>query len=267
LRVYDAKNIKRYDKLAEKRRRVWFLKILFFIGSAVALAGLSLYLLFFSGLLDIKNVFITGLDQVDQSEFEAELDAHLGSKWMSYIESQKNLIFFNSNKFKAEALAFFPEIKEISINKNIPHSLNVNVVERNVAGIWCFAPSTGCKYFDEEGNLWGEAAKSTGFLILNIDDLRRDIDRIDTKLLRSMMFISDYLKKINISISNFMIPEDFIGDLRVTTSRGYDLLLSVGPDTTGQLEVLGILLAQKQNDPDFKPQYIDLRINGRVYYK
>ncbi|MEK7138863.1 MAG: FtsQ-type POTRA domain-containing protein [Patescibacteria group bacterium] len=264
MRVYDAKNIRRYDKLAEKRRRVWFLKILFFIGLAIALTGISFYLLFFSGFLDIKNISINGLDQVGKEEFETKLNARLDSKWLRHVEDQKNLIFFDADDFKAKALAAFPEIKEISIDKNMPHTLNVNVVERKVAGIWCFA---SCKYFDEEGNLWGQAARSAGFLILNVDDLRRDVDKIDIELLNSIALISSYLKNINISVSNFTIPEDFIGDLRVTTSRRYELLLSAGPDTASQLKTLEILLAQKQNDPDFKPQYIDLRINGRVYYK
>jgi len=72
---------------------------------------------------------------------------------------------------------------------------------------------------------------------------------------------------MNIFINKFTIPDKFISDFSAFTSNGYELLFSTDSDVNKQLEVLEIFLAEKKDDPDFKPQYIDLRINGRVYYK
>ena len=269
MRVYDGKNIKYQDKLAEKRRRVWILKILFFVGLAIAIVGFILYFLFFSGLLEIKEISVSGIDKVGNKEFHDKLNKRLNFKWLGLLERQKNVLFFNSDAFKAEVFAAFPEIKEISINKKPPHTLNIDVTERTTAGIWCFISS--CKYFDKEGITWGEAAKSSGFLILAVDDLRPGPQSIDLKLLSNVMLISEQLKKNDIFVSKFTIPENFIGDFDAATSRGYGLLFSTGSDIKSQLEVLEIFLAEKNGDlppaGGFKPQYIDLRINGRVYYK
>ena len=176
MRIYDAKNIKYKDGLAEKRRRVFVLKTLFSIGLSIAIVGLIVYLLFFSGLLEIKEVSVNGLDKVNGADFHNGLNERLDSKWLGLLKHQKNVLFFNSDIFKAEALAAFPEIKDISINKKPPHALDIDVTERIAAGIWCFTDSStssasleqaefteSCKYFDEEGVVWGEAAKSSGF--------------------------------------------------------------------------------------------------------
>lgn len=283
MRVYDAKNIKYQDKLAEKRRRFWILKALFFVGLVIAIVGFILYLLFFSGLLDIKEVSINGLDKVSGEEFNNELNERLNSKWLGLLEHQKSVIFFDSDAFKTEILTTFPEIKEISVSKELLHSLNIDITERTTAGIWCFIDD--CRYFDREGVTWGQVIRSSGFLILIVEDMKQDtkgIDPepsrkgsqrvsasygIDRELLSGIMLISERLKKKDIFISKFVIPGDFIGDFSAFTSSGYELLFSVDSDVRSQLDTLDIFLAEKKDDPDFKPQYIDLRVSRRVYYK
>ena len=265
MRVYDAKNLKFQDKLAEKRRKVWILKILFFVGLSVVIVGFILYLLFFSGLLEIKEVSVNGLDKVDNDKFNDGFNKRLNSKWLGLLEHQKNMFFFDSGAFKAEAFAVFPEIKGIFISKKPPHALDIDVTEREIAGIWCFVD--GCKYFDKEGVTWGETTRSSGFLILVVDDLRLDSQSIDLKLVADMMLIYERLKETNILVSKFTVPDNFIGDFNAHTSRSYKLMFSMDSNIKDQLEVLKIFLAEKQKESEFGPQYVDLRINGRVYFK
>ena len=140
--------------------------------------------LFFSGFLEIKELSVNGLDKVNSDRFHNELNKRLNSKWLGLIERQRNVAFFDSDAFRAEALATFSEIKEISVSKEPPHSLNIDVIERVTAGIWCFTlSSTSCKYFDKDGATWGEAVKSSGFLILVVDDKRQGIQEINPDLL------------------------------------------------------------------------------------
>ena len=275
MQVYDAKNLKRYDKLAEKRRRVFILKTLFLSGLTIASAGLILYLLFFSGYLDIKDIAVNGLDKVSSDKFNDELNGRLNSKWLGLIGVQRNVVFFDSDDFKIKTLTVFPEIKDISVKKDLPNGLSIDVTERETAGIWCF--TDGCRYFDKEGNTWGEAAKSSGFLILVVDDLRQGpptqtmvqqgSPQVNRDLLSSMMFVLERLKEIGVLINKFTIPGEFIGDFSAFTSDGYELLFSLDSNIQGQLDVLEIFLAQKREESGFNPIYIDLRINGRIYYK
>ena len=265
MKVYGGKNIKYQDKLAEKRRRVWILKILFFIGLSAAIVAFILYLLFFSGWLEIKGVSISGLDKISNDDFNRKINERLNSKWLGLVGYQRNVLVFDRDAFRAEALAAFPEIKEIFVNKEPPHTLNIDVVERTTAGVWCFA--SGCKYFDEEGAIWGEAARSSGFLILVIEDMRQNIRTLDRELLGSIMLISRRLKEDDIFINKFVMPNNFIGDFSAFTSAGYELLFSMDSNIENHIKSLEIFLAEKKNDFDFDPQYIDLRINGRIYFK
>ena len=278
MRVYDAKNIKFKDGLSEKRRKAHVLKALFFAGFVIAAAGFILYLLFFSGFLEINQVNVSGLNKISGDEFNKELNERLDSKWLGFIERERNLIFFDAESFSGEMLAAFPEIREISVNKEPLHTVNIDIKERTTVGIWCFANGSteldaNCRYFDEEGILWGETAKSSGFLILVVEDMRQniketiqpDLSQADSGLLADMVLISGRLKEMNIFINKFEIPDKFIGDFNAFTSEGYKLILSADSDIKKQLEALEIFLTDKK--AIFKPQYIDLRINGRIYYK
>ena len=110
MKIYDPKIIRYKDKLAKKRRRVWLLKTLFFIGLVVALVGFILYLLFFSGFLEIKEISVKGVDRVNGDRFHNELNKRLDSRWLGLFEYQKNILIFNSDTFIAEMLTAFPEI-------------------------------------------------------------------------------------------------------------------------------------------------------------
>ncbi len=280
MRVYNVKNIKYHDRLAEKKRKVFVLKILFFVGLTIVFVGLIFYLVFFSSFFKISQVNVNGLDKVSKDEFNGQFNKRLNSKWIGLLKHQGNVAFFNSDAFRAEILAVFPEIKDVSVKKELPHTLNIDITERVTTGIWCFVSqnlgefaelatpsSSGCKYFDEEGNVWGEAVRSVGFLILVVDDLRQNAEEINTDLLSDIIFISKRLKEIDVFTDKFTVPDEFIGDFSAFTSSGYELLFSTDSDMGEQLEVLKIFLAEKRDEPGFSPQSIDLRINGRVYFK
>jgi len=292
VRVYNVKNIKYHDRLAEKKRRVFVLKTLLFIGLAIVFIGLIFYLVFFSSFFKISQVNVNGLDKVSKDEFNGQFNKRLNSKWIGLLKHQGNVAFFNSDAFRAEILAVFPEIKDISVKKEPPHTLNIDITERITTGIWCFASqnlgefaelatgssdyltpgssdplTTSCKYFDEEGNVWGEAVRSVGFLVLVVDDLRQNAEEINTDLLSDIIFMSKRLKEIDVFTDKFTVPDEFIGDFSAFTSGGYELLFSTDSDMGGQLEVLKIFLAEKRDELGFNPQSIDLRINGRVYFK
>ncbi len=272
MKVYDAKQVGYEDRIIKKRRRTFVLRLLFFIGLVIVIIGILLYLFFFSGLLEIKKVSVNGLDKIDGDEFNSQLNKRFDSKLLGLFEYQKNVVFFDGDDFRAEILSVFPEIKEITVHKEPPHTLSIDVEEKETAGIWCFKNDldpliSDCKYFDKKGNIWGEAAMSSGFLVLNVDDRRRlEVQKTDFELLADIVQISERLKEMNIFVRKFIIPDDYFGDFEALTADNYKLLFSTDSDIEEQLDVLEIFLIDKKRD-NLKFQYIDLRINGRVYYK
>ena len=72
---------------------------------------------------------------------------------------------------------------------------------------------------------------------------------------------------MGIKTRSVTIPENSVDEFRVAAAGGYDILFSLDSDYKNQLSVLRIFLDQKGKDPAFDPQYLDLRIDGRVYFK
>ena len=70
----------------------------------------------------------------------------------------------------------------------------------------------------------------------------------------------------NIRVNKIEIRPDSINDFYIYTTNGFYIIFNMEISIPKQIEVLKIFLAEKGQD--FKPtEYIDLRIEGRVYYK
>jgi len=223
--------------------------------------------LFFAKVFDVRNITINGLKTVEDDYVLREIRQTMEVKTLGYLRMQENILFFDGEALAAKLSAEFPVLKTIGIEKKLRHELIINFFERMPSGIWCFDPGK-CRYFDSEGVLWGEPVRSSGFLLLMIDDLRKsdNQERIDIDFFNGIRLAAETLKKRNISTKEAGIPEDSVMDFYLVADGGYRLIFNLDTDIEGQVEVLKIFLNDKSN-VDFRPQYIDLRIDGRVYYK
>ncbi len=273
-----VRNANYRDTLARDRRRRFVFKMVISLVVVGAVLSGAVYLLFFSKALDIRDISINGLETVDSSSVMADVRTAIESKKFKYLEPQKDILLFNAEKIKEKLLTDLPILKKVDIKKNFRHGLVLNLVERKPSGVWCFSDghgltplTTSCHYFDEDGVLWGEAIKSSGFLFLTINDARTvdgsPYSSIDKSFLDSIKTAVDKLKSINIIVKEATIPDNSAGDFNLSVGGGYDLKFNVDSDIASQVEILKIFLNDKAGDPNFKPQYIDLRIAGRVYYK
>jgi len=250
------------DNLARQRRARILLKLgLISIILIVSFAGV-IYLLFFSKVLDVRSVTLNGLAQVDSTELQNKINDRLSQKIFRLIPRKNNIALISSYNFENEILDIYPVLKSLKISRNWPHELIFDFVERTALGVWCFKQD--CAYFDIDGNTWGQAAKSSGFLITTIED-NRDINsnKIDKEYLEALkIFLT---KESPILIRNVVIDKNSFRDFKILTDKNYFLLFSIDSNIKKQLEMLEIFLNEK--GVNFKPQYIDLRIDGRIYYK
>lgn len=252
------------DSLAQKRRARVLLKLILFILMALVVLAAIIYILFFSKVLEVRSITLNGLTQIDSSEIQSQIDERLNQKIFKLIPRKNNLLFLNSDKFKNEILAKYPVLNSMEIKKDIPHDLTFNFTERTALGVWCFKQN--CFYFDANGNTWGQAIRSSGFLITVIGD-NRDLEepKIDKEYLEAIKIFLN--KEITAPVKGINISADSFRDFKVLTSESYYLMFSLDSDIKKQLELLNIFLNEKKGKGQFQPQYIDLRIDGRVYYK
>lgn len=276
MRPANIKTIHSRSNLGRHAGRPFLFKLILLCVSAVSLSALIIYFLFFSDVLAIRAIAINQKDSSDTDTTEkkqilSKINFILESKKYGYLKTQKNILFFNASEMKKELMADLLFINKITISKKMPHGLNVDFSLKNIDGIWCFS-NNECHYFDSKGSYWGEAVRSSGFLLLTINDLRNNDNvagkgTVDIKFMESIKRVNEYFKTLNLKIKSVTIPKETLGEFRVETDKDYDVIFDNGTDIAGQLEILKILLNERGKDPNFKPQYIDLKIDGRIYLK
>lgn len=256
------------DSLARQRKRRFFLKIMLVLLSAGGFCGFAIYLLFLSPLMRIDQISINNLKTLDATMIHEVLDPVFEKSILNipYLKPYRNIIFFNPDTVKDEILTRFQVIGSLDIKKEYFHKLVLDFKERTPIGTWCLPDR--CFYFDEDGILWGKSLKSSGSLLLTVDDMRtgENMPRTaDIFFWPAVKKTINELEGIGLKIRRVEIPSDSLTDFRIYPSKGYYILFDIESDIERQVEALTIFLDSKGQG--FDPQYIDARIDGRIYYK
>ena len=270
MRVSSVKGSHYVDSLAQKRRRSFIVRLsLMLVGIVLCVAGVF-YALFYSSWFDLNDYEISGAQNIDPAIIKENLNTYRDYRLFKFLPVSRNILFFDVSEAENVLLEKNNLLKTIQIEKKYFHALSVTLVERNALGVWCFENYIGdhkCKYFDIDMKMWGDLDKTTGFILLTVEDYKT----IDRQTINKEYF--DGIRKLTNNLRSFMaiksiaIPAKPLSDLIVYTDRPYYLQFSLESNIDDQISVLKIFLNNKKDDPNFAPQYLDLRVDGRVYYK
>lgn len=256
------------DGLAHKKRRRFFIRLYSVMAVLLLTAGAFIYGFFYSGWLDITSITIAGFKSIDEDQLSPIIRSVIENGRIPLLGTRygKNTYLFDQNTAKEHILAQFEVIKDVQVKKEYPHSIRIEITERTPVGTWCFVD--GCSYFDNDGVLWGKALRSSGSLFLTIEDNRifpEHQNKLDGVLLENILSAIIGLKSLNIKTNKVVIRPDSIDDFYVYTIPGYYVMFSQELSVAEQIEVFKIFLEEKGQN--FKAEYVDLRIKGRIYYK
>ena len=274
MRPVDVKKFKYNDKLASKRRQRLHVKT-FFIGLVIiAVAGGIGYALFYAPWLKVTDISYEGLTDGHQADVEKVIDKALGYKILG-IPVGRDILFVRAGSLVADLTSQFSFIEDVSIQKDYFHTIKVTATERQAAGVWCFdssAPIPDCRYFDSGGITFGHAIQSSGVLLLNIDDMRVQsasvsLATVDSRFLKAIQIVVPVFTSQNVKVKNITIPVGTYTELDILVGENYIIKLSLDSDIQSQLDIFRIFRDQKITNGGLRPQYVDLRFDGRVYFK
>ncbi|MDD3190255.1 MAG: FtsQ-type POTRA domain-containing protein [Candidatus Pacebacteria bacterium] len=125
----------------------------FFI--VVFLIGLSCgtYVFAFSDLFVIKNLEISGNENLTKEEIKAKMDMNMELR-QEYGLSGKNFFLVEPEELANQLKNDFPEIKEVRVEKVLPDKLTVKIEEEDPALIWC---RQKCFLINAEGTVFMDA--------------------------------------------------------------------------------------------------------------
>ncbi|MBI2064084.1 MAG: hypothetical protein HYT65_03820 [Candidatus Yanofskybacteria bacterium] len=265
------------DELKTKKRKKLVFKLAIFLTAVIAVFAGFIYISFFAGIFYVRSISIDTPDDL-REDLSGAVDDWLNTRFWG-LTRRNNIFFISSAKLTSRLAEQFPKLESIKISADLPHSLLLSSVERKPAGIWCLPAQAGqtvkvrCFYFDKNGIAFSETQPSSGFLITNVTDKRtRDISLgsqvVADDWLRSIMSAKESLAKTDVSISEFVIPDDSFDEFDAKTAEGWKIMFSIQTDIEKQINALATFLKEKLK-PGQRPglQYVDLRIQDRIYYK
>lgn len=128
-----------------------------------------------------------------------------------------------------------------------------------------------CFNIDNNGAIYKISPQINSSLILTIYDARYDFDAQigdDVVLPETIQFITEtnhLLKNDDINVEKFEIKSE--NDLLISTVEGWDIYFDAKQSIESQISSLNIVLNELIKDTRSTLEYIDLRIEGRAYYK
>lgn len=122
-----------------------------------------------------------------------------------------------------------------------------------------------CFNMDENGIIFKESPVISGgpFLVIYdriSGDLKINSRVISPEILKSILEIR---QKVKINLLSFTIISPIAADLEILTSNGWKIYFDASKDVNKQISILETVLAKKVQPLE----YVDLRIENRVYYK
>jgi hypothetical protein len=133
-----------------------------------------------------------------------------------------------------------------------------------------------CFYIDKEGIIYKESPLISGSLVLNIYGTQDKLADIRTKVTSSeiidfILTIRKELPQIKTADGPLPTAVDFEivspEDLRVTTAEGWQIYFNPTYSVDFQIKALAMVFEQEIKENRRSLEYVDLRIEGRVYYK
>lgn len=234
-------------------RKIFVLAIFFLF--LLLVAGILL-----SPILKAKEVIVYGNKETSSEEIKTGIKS-------------VNILLFTTTGLEKDLLKNFPKIAQAKIEKNmLKRTIIVTVVERESLGIICKENTGNCFYIDKNGVIFEDAPQTSGSLVLLIKDFSSEEFLLGKKIFEEQIINSIVEIRENL-ISSTNIKADWFEnrtippkELKLVTSKRWYILFDSTRDIKKQLSILKTALSEKIKTTD-NLEYIDLRIENRIYYK
>lgn len=283
-------------KSRTKKKRA--LKIIIVLALFFIFVAAVFYGLIFTPLFRIDKVFVEGAEIGFNEEIKKIANQKLAKIIFEKIPVN-NQIFLPDKAIANEILNKFPEIKVVNIKTRLSdHSLTINFQLRQPSAIWCrvlvpdnlvevssstdeaiisSAPSTlpeaeNCFFIDNDRFVFKPAPILSGGIVpIVYEQMTRDLNIKDvvsnSKALQFILETKKQLDAANLNLTDFIISGQTLGDLEILSPDGWKIILNLDVSPAVQINALKRVLEEEIKEKRGQLEYVDLRVENRVYYK
>ena len=247
----------------------WRIRLIFLFILAI-IFGLA-WFFFFSSYFKIKAIEARGGERISARALE-DLAWEQTEERRFLLGSQKNINLFNKNEL-AEYLKEKYSLENITINRDWPDKIIINIQERDYSLIWLEAE----KYYfiDNEGYIISEADpiqinQKDYPLIENKGKSKVFEKKVEAKsddLSYAIKLFNEFKNNYkSFEIDRFIIDDD-ANTVKLSLINGPQLYFNTTADMNEQISKLIIFIDRKLKDSFKNKNHIDLRFGDRVYYE
>ena len=233
----------------------------FILGFIVLILIFILSAVFYLPWLHFKKINITGNLHIQESElFRKLIIANLSNPFAKYL-GYTNMLIWNNTNIKE------PLIKKITIQRNwLERSINIKVEEQERYAVWCL--ESACFWITDQGQILEKAPQSEGQLMKIVNSNQKINPKPGENILLAEEFfylkiILDKINNLNISILSINYNAQTL-ELTIKTSTGPRLLFSLYFNPLLTISALEEIMSKQKLG---SMEYIDLRIENKIYYK
>lgn len=232
----------------------------------------TIYLLFFANGFDVRSIAIKGNETVPAEDLRTTINKSLDRK-IFFIAIRSNIFLAPLGGLEKAIAENYPKIEAPVMKRIFFHGLELTIKERKPTGIWCLNNQGDCFYFDQNGIAFQKAPKTSGFLLLTVDDFRDRTIQLGKTIatddwIKAVITARDTLWKNNFQVDKFIIPVGSFDEFQTATSAGWKIFFSTKSDIKAQIDAAAGFIEQKLTpDKLSKLKYIDLRIDDKIYFK
>lgn len=253
------------SKKKKKRRLAIRLLLMFFaIVIAIVIIIWSLYLDYFR----IKNIIIEGNSFIEKEKIMESVNNSISGKYF-YLIPKNNILIASKKKIADNLFNDFFRVKSVDVSKNFPDGLLVKTEERNPSALLC--EDKNCFFVDDSGYVFEESPFFSGDIFIKFIDRRNERNfSAGSKILpeeefRNLINFSESLSKDGIKISSIILKNEGLYEFH--TSEEWYILLSERSDYKISVDNLRIALNEQIKEKRPELEYIDLRLQNKVFFK
>jgi cell division septal protein FtsQ len=235
-------------KIKEPQARAW---LIFRLVTGAALLSILAWWLFLSGFFNIREILIEG---------------EAGDEIIREVNSLKgrNIFLLGGKRAEESLKQKQPGIKEIRIVRGLPSTIKIELVERDSSLTW----QTGDKMYlvDSQGVAFRQVERVKHLLIKDTDNIEVQLGKVilDEDFIRFVELANQEIPlRTEFKIEYFEIKESTY-QLYVKTEQERTIILNTMRQLTPQITALKKIYAKHKDEIE---EYIDLRVEGMVYYK
>ncbi|MBD3238538.1 MAG: hypothetical protein GF332_02785 [Candidatus Moranbacteria bacterium] len=248
---------------------------IFFSLTTIVILALACYYLIFSSLLRINKVVIKTPTRIKKELIKQEVRPFLQGAFLKYF-NRDHFLFINRGAIEKHLLQTFPSFEDVRVKKSLFKKIEIEIIEKQIQLNMC--GDFECIAIDQQGTVIARFSKDNLFKYSN--DAELIIDKSNQLALPGHgVNTADFVKaasqireklnqKLSINARGVYVPLAQAPEIQVATNKNYLLIFNSKDPLNDQLQALKVILENEIQPQDLDClEYLDLRVQGKVFYK